>query len=60
MGLALVYFSQSLLPWKLAFASGAMLFVFAGEMALESHKKGFSLEATFGLVAGFIIMRVAA
>ncbi|MEM3716479.1 MAG: zinc permease [Candidatus Bathyarchaeia archaeon] len=33
-----------------------MLFVVADEMVPESHRKGFGREATFGLVAGFIVM----
>jgi len=56
LGLALVSVSHSFLPWGLAFAAGAMLFVVADEMVPESHRKGFGREATFGLVAGFIVM----
>lgn len=56
IGFALVSISHSLLPWGLAFAAGAMLFVVADEMVPESHRKGFGREATFGLVAGFIVM----
>jgi len=44
------------LPWGLAFAAGAMLFVIADEMIPESHRKGYKREATFGLIAGFIVM----
>ena len=44
------------MPWGLAFAAGAMLFVIADEMIPESHKKGYQREATFGLIAGFVIM----
>jgi ZIP family zinc transporter len=56
LGLALVSVSYSFLPFGLAFAAGAMLFVVTDEMVPESHKKGFGREATFGLVVGFIIM----
>ncbi|MEM3479472.1 MAG: ZIP family metal transporter [Candidatus Bathyarchaeia archaeon] len=56
LGLVLVSASHSFLPWGLAFAAGAMLFVVADEMVPESHRKGFGREATFGLVAGFIVM----
>jgi ZIP family zinc transporter len=56
LGLALVSVSCSFLPWGLAFAAGAMLFVVVDEMVPESHRKGFGREATFGLVVGFIIM----
>ena len=56
LGLALVSVSHSFLPFGLAFAAGAMLFVVTDEMVPESHKKGFGREATLGLVVGFIIM----
>lgn len=56
LGVAIVAISRPLLPWGLAFAAGAMLFVIADEMIPESHKKGYEREATFGLIAGFVIM----
>lgn len=56
LGVAVVSIAQPLLPWGLAFAAGAMLFVVSDEMIPESHRKGFEREATFGLIAGFIIM----
>jgi ZIP family zinc transporter len=56
LGVAIVAISRPLLPWGLAFAAGAMLFVIADEMIPESHKKGYKRKATFGLIAGFVIM----
>ena len=56
LGVAVVSIFQPLLPWGLAFAAGAMLFIVSHEMIPESHRKGFENEATFGLVAGFILM----
>jgi ZIP family zinc transporter len=56
LGVALVSIFQSVLPWGLAFAAGAMLFVVSDEMIPESHRKGFEREATFGLIAGFVVM----
>jgi ZIP family zinc transporter len=56
LGAAIVVISRPLLPWGLAFAAGAMLFVIADEMIPESHRKGYEREATFGLIAGFVIM----
>jgi len=56
LGVALVSIFQPVLPWALAFAAGAMLFVVSDEMIPESHRKGFEREATFGLIAGFVIM----
>ena len=48
----------ALLPLGLAFAAGAMLFVVADELIPESHRKGHERDATFGLMAGFVIMMV--
>ena len=56
LGVALVTIFHPILPWALAFAAGAMLFVVSDEMIPESHRKGFEREATFGLVVGFVIM----
>jgi len=56
LGVALVSVFHPILPWALAFAAGAMLFVVSDEMIPESHRKGFERQATFGLVAGFVIM----
>lgn len=56
LGAAMVTVSRPLLPWGLAFAAGAMLFVIADELIPESHRKGYAREATFGLVAGFVVM----
>jgi ZIP family zinc transporter len=56
LGVALVSVFQPILPWGLAFAAGAMLFVVSDEMIPESHRKGFAREATFGLIAGFVVM----
>ena len=56
LGVALVTVFHPILPWALAFAAGAMLFVISDEIIPESHKKGFEREATFGLIIGFVIM----
>jgi len=56
LGVTLVSIFHPILPWGLAFAAGAMLFVVSDEMIPESHRKGFEREATFGLIVGFVIM----
>ncbi len=56
LGVTLVSIFHPILPWGLAFAAGAMLFVVSDEMIPESHRKGFEREATFGLIAGFVLM----
>ena len=56
LGIVLISLAHSILPWGLAFAAGAMLFVVIDEMVPESHKKGFGRKATFGLIGDFSIM----
>jgi len=56
LGVALVSVFHPILPWALAFAAGAMIFVVSDEIIPESHRKGFEREATFGLIAGFVVM----
>ncbi len=56
IGVLTLTFSNVILPYALAFAAGAMLYVISDEIIPESHRKGFEREATFGFIAGFIIM----
>ncbi|MFQ5353595.1 MAG: ZIP family metal transporter [Thermodesulfobacteriota bacterium] len=56
MGAGVVTLARPLLPWGLAFAAGAMLFVISDEIIPESHRKGFQKEATFGVMIGFVVM----
>lgn len=56
LGAGVVSIFRSILPWGLAFAAGAMLFVISDVIIPESHRKGFAKEATFGLMIGFVIM----
>jgi len=56
LGAAVVTVSSALLPWGLAFAAGAMLFVVSHEIIPESHRKGHERFATAGLMVGFVLM----
>ena len=56
IGAGAIALSQPLLPWALALAAGAMLFVIVQELIPESHRHGYRDHATVGLVAGFIVM----
>ena len=47
---------QTLLPWALALAGGAMLYVVSDEMIPESHRKENARFATAGLMIGFVLM----
>jgi len=56
LGVAAVTVFHSVLPFGLAFAAGAMLFVISDEIIPETHSKGKSRLATFGVMFGFVIM----
>ncbi|GAB2918728.1 ZIP family metal transporter [Rheinheimera gaetbuli] len=56
IGAAVLGESSLLLPWGLALAAGAMLFVISHEMIPESHRQGHELAATTGLMLGFVLM----
>lgn len=48
--------SQVALPFMLALAGGAMLYVVSDEMIPESHAHGYQKPATYALLAGFVMM----
>ncbi len=56
LGVSVVSAASFLLPYGLAFAAGAMVFVVSDEMVPESHSGGFARMATVGLMFGFVIM----
>ena len=58
LGAAVIAWSTQLLPWGLAFAAGAMLFVISHEIIPESHRAGHERFATGGLLLGFVLMMV--
>jgi ZIP family zinc transporter len=51
-----VSYAGPLMPWFLAFAAGAMLFIISDEIIPETHRKGFEKLATFSLLIGFVCM----
>ena len=55
-GAGVVSLSVLLLPWGLAFAAGAMLFVISHEIIPETHANGHEKQATAGLLLGFVVM----
>jgi ZIP family zinc transporter len=57
-GAAVIALSAGLLPWGLAMAAGAMLFVISHEIIPESHREGHEGFATGGLIVGFVLMMV--
>lgn len=57
-GAAMIEVSAGLLPWGLASAGGAMLYVICHHIIPESHKDGPNEFATGALVTGFVVMMV--
>jgi len=56
LGAALVMSMSAILPYALAFAAGAMIFVVAEELIPESQRGGNVDVATAGVIVGFAIM----
>jgi zinc transporter, ZIP family len=58
IGALAVTLSSAFLPWGLALAAGAMLYVISGEIIPETHEGGREQLATLSLVGGFVLMMV--
>ena len=56
IGAGVITISQPLLPWGLAFAAGAMLYVISHEIIPETHRSGYQNKATLGLSIGLVAM----
>ncbi len=56
LGAGIVTLAQPALPWALAFAAGAMLFVISQEVIPQIHRERRQSINTFGLLAGFVAM----
>jgi ZIP family zinc transporter len=55
-GVVAVTLAQPLLPYALAFAAGAMIFVVVEELIPESQRGGYADLATMSLMVGFAVM----
>jgi ZIP family zinc transporter len=58
LGAAAVLVARPLLPYSLAFAAGAMIFVVVEEVIPESQASGNGDLATMGVVFGFTVMMI--
>lgn len=58
LGAALVLMMLQVIPYALAFAAGAMIFVVVEELIPESQTNSNTDIATMGLMAGFVLMMV--
>lgn len=56
LGVTAVTLATSLLPWGLAFAAGAMIFVISDEIIPETHRPGMAKFGTAGLMIGLVVM----
>ena len=56
IGAAIVILVYPILPYALAFAAGAMIFIVIEEVVPESQRGGNTDIASLGLIGGFIIM----
>ena len=58
VGAFAVLSSQSLLPYALAFAAGAMIFVVVEELIPQAQQGGNGDIATLGVMVGFTVMMI--
>jgi ZIP family zinc transporter len=56
LGAAAVLLIRPILPWALAFAAGAMIYVVVEELIPESQLESISDIATVGALLGFAVM----
>lgn len=58
LGFGAVSVAAGLLPYGLAFAAGAMIYVISDEIIPESHRGEAAEVATWGTIVGFVVMTV--
>ncbi len=56
IGAGAISYSEPFLPWGLAFAAGAMIYVISHEIIPETHRSGHQNKATLGLAIGLVVM----
>ena len=58
IGIFLAPFLSGVMPWLLAFAAGAMLFVVAEELVPEAKKSTSSSVGSWAFIVGFVVMMI--
>jgi ZIP family zinc transporter len=58
LGATLVIVAKPILPYALAFAAGAMIFVVVEELVPEAQREGNAHSATAGVILGFAVMMI--
>lgn len=56
VGAGIVSLAQAVLPWGMAVAAGAMLFVIVDEIIPDIDQKSMGQSGTLGVIAGFVVM----
>ena len=56
LGAAIITIAEPFLPWGLAFAAGAMIYIISHEIIPETHRHGHQNAATTGLLIGLVLM----
>ena len=56
LGAIAVFYMQPMLPFALAFAAGAMIYVVIEEVIPETQRDRYTDVAALGFIAGFIVM----
>lgn len=56
IGAGIVSVAQPILPWGMAFAAGAMLFVIVDDIIPDIDQKSFGQRGTLGVMVGFVLM----
>jgi ZIP family zinc transporter len=57
-GAAISSITDFLIPFLLAFAGGAMIYVVSDEMIPETHSHGFEKQSSFAMLAGFVAIMI--
>ena len=55
LGASAVTLAHFLLPWGLAIAAGAMIFVISSQIIPETHRRNVKTQATTGLMIGLVV-----
>jgi zinc transporter, ZIP family len=58
IGAAAVIFMQPILPYALAFAAGAMIYVVVEEVIPETQRDKFTDRSVLGFIGGFLVMMI--
>ncbi|CAI5438229.1 unnamed protein product [Caenorhabditis angaria] len=56
LGAAAVIFMEPVLPYALAFAAGAMIYVVVDDIIPEAQRNGNGKLASIGCIIGFLVM----